>query len=58
MREHGFELMEPKLAAHLFMPNIGGVGRYRRICEEIVAEDYKGFRLQVKSTELSRRRAI
>jgi cyclohexanone monooxygenase len=28
----------------LFMPYIGGVGRYRRICEEIVAEDYKGFR--------------
>ncbi len=27
----------------LFMPYIGGVGRYRKICEEIVAEDYKGF---------------
>jgi len=33
----------------LFMPYIGGVGRYRRICEEIVAEGYKGFRFQVKS---------
>jgi cyclohexanone monooxygenase len=32
----------------LFMPYIGGVGRYRRICEEIVAEGYKGFRFQAK----------
>jgi cyclohexanone monooxygenase len=32
----------------LFMPYIGGVGRYRRICEEIVAEGYKGFPFQAK----------
>ncbi len=27
----------------LFMPYIGGVGTYRKKCEEIVAENYKGF---------------
>ncbi len=31
----------------LFMPYIGGVGQYRKICEQIVAEGYKGFRFQV-----------
>jgi cyclohexanone monooxygenase len=30
----------------IFMPYIAGVGRYRRICEEIVAEGYKGFRFE------------
>ena len=40
------------------MPYIGGVGRYRRICEEIVAEGYKGFRFQAQSPALGRRRAI
>lgn len=30
----------------LFMPYIGGVGRYRKICEEVVAENYKGFQFQ------------
>ena len=30
----------------LFMPYIGGVGRYRRICEDIVADDYRGFRFE------------
>jgi cyclohexanone monooxygenase len=42
----------------LFMPYIGGVGRYRRIREELVAEGYKGFRFQAKSAALARRRAI
>lgn len=27
----------------LFMPYIGGVGTYRKICEEIVADNYRGF---------------
>jgi len=31
------------------MPYIGGVGLYRRICEEIVTEGYKGFRFRAKS---------
>ena len=26
-----------------FMPYIGGVGRYRKKCEEIVANGYQGF---------------
>ena len=30
----------------LFMPYIGGVGRYRRICEDVVADDYRGFRFE------------
>jgi cyclohexanone monooxygenase len=27
----------------IFMPYIAGVGVYRRICEEVAAEGYKGF---------------
>ena len=34
----------------LFMPYIGGVGTYRRKCEEVVAEGYKGFRFESKAT--------
>jgi hypothetical protein len=41
-----------------FMPYIGGVGRCQRVCDEIVAERYKGFRFQAKSTALGRRQAI
>lgn len=33
----------------LFMPYIGGVGVYRKICEDIVAEGYKGFRFEAKT---------
>jgi cation diffusion facilitator CzcD-associated flavoprotein CzcO len=29
----------------VFMPYIGGVGRYRRICAEVAAEGYRGFEL-------------
>ena len=29
----------------LFMPYIAGVGTYRKICEDVVAEGYKGFHL-------------
>ena len=32
----------------LFMPYIGGVGTYRRICEEVVADNYKGFRFEAE----------
>jgi cyclohexanone monooxygenase len=32
----------------LFMPYVGGVGAYRRICEEVVVEGYKGFRFAAK----------
>ena len=41
----------------LFMPYSGG-GRYRRICEEIVAEGYKELRFQAQSAALVRRRVI
>jgi len=30
----------------VFMPYLGGVGRYRRTCEEIAADDYRGFELR------------
>ncbi len=30
----------------LFMPYIAGVGTYRRICEEVVADGYRGFHLE------------
>jgi len=32
----------------LFMPYIGGVGTYRKICEEVVDEGYKGFRFEAE----------
>ena len=36
----------------LFTPYIGGVGRYRKICEEVVAKNYEGFQFQTISNEL------
>ena len=30
----------------LFMPYVGGVGAYREICEEIVANNYRGFKFE------------
>jgi cyclohexanone monooxygenase len=33
----------------LFTPYIGGVGRYRRICEQTVADGYNGFRFETKA---------
>ena len=27
----------------VFMPYLGGVGHYRRICDEVAADDYRGF---------------
>ena len=32
----------------LFMPYIAGVGRYRQICDKVVAEGYKGFRFDTE----------
>ncbi len=32
----------------LFMPYIAGVGTYRKICEEVVANGYRGFRFEPK----------
>ena len=32
----------------LFMPYIGGVGKYRQICEEIVSDGYRGFRFETE----------
>ncbi len=29
----------------VFMPYLGGVGPYRQICDEVVADGYRGFRL-------------
>jgi cyclohexanone monooxygenase len=29
----------------IFMPYVGGVGRYRRICADVAAKQYEGFRL-------------
>eukprot|EP01047_Picozoa_sp_COSAG01_P069743 COSAG01_NODE_10399_length_2176_cov_4.675494_2_plen_259_part_00 len=30
----------------VFMPYVGGVGRYRQICDQVTADDYRGFVLQ------------
>jgi cyclohexanone monooxygenase len=27
----------------VFMPYVGGVGRYREICDEVAADGYRGF---------------
>ena len=27
----------------VFMPYLGGVGNYRRICDKVTADDYRGF---------------
>jgi cyclohexanone monooxygenase len=35
----------------LFMPYIGGVGQYRRICEEVVTKGYDGFKFEVNNTK-------
>lgn len=29
----------------VFMPYVGGVGAYREICDEVVADGYRGFSL-------------
>jgi cyclohexanone monooxygenase len=34
----------------LFMPYIGGVGRYRRTCEEIITDGYRGFHFEAKAS--------
>ena len=33
----------------LFMPYIAGVGTYRKVCEEVVADGYRGFRFQAET---------
>ncbi|MBT4353396.1 MAG: cyclohexanone monooxygenase, partial [Rhodospirillaceae bacterium] len=37
----------------LFTPYIGGVGRYRKICEEIVTQGYKGFKFEIDNTKIA-----
>ena len=35
----------------VFTPYVGGVGRYRQTCDEVVAKGYKGFTLGARPTE-------
>jgi cyclohexanone monooxygenase len=35
----------------VFMPYIGGVGAYRRICDEVAAKGYRGFAMTTAETE-------
>jgi cyclohexanone monooxygenase len=35
----------------IFMPYIGGVGVYRRICDEVAAKDYEGFTMTAMAFE-------
>ena len=37
----------------LFMPYIGGVGVYREICEEIVTDNYRGFKFEKSSHSIA-----
>ncbi|HEV2153451.1 NAD(P)/FAD-dependent oxidoreductase [Bradyrhizobium sp.] len=39
----------------IFMPYIGGVGVYRRICDEVAAKGYEGFSME---TEVQPRKAV
>jgi len=32
----------------IFMPYIGGVGIYRRICDDVAAKGYEGFAMAAK----------
>jgi cyclohexanone monooxygenase len=34
----------------IFMPYIGGVGAYRRICDEVAEKDYRGFAMRREAT--------
>jgi cyclohexanone monooxygenase len=38
----------------VFMPYVGGFDRYRQICEDVAASDYKGFVLKAPVNSLSR----
>jgi cyclohexanone monooxygenase len=33
----------------IFMPYIGGVGVYRRICDEVAAKGYEGFAMEAEA---------
>ena len=35
----------------VFMPYVGGIGNYRRICDEVRADNYRGFHLKSLATE-------
>jgi cation diffusion facilitator CzcD-associated flavoprotein CzcO len=35
----------------VFMPYVGGVGAYRRVCDEVAARDYEGFSLTTATKE-------
>ena len=37
----------------VFMPYIGGVGAYRELCEQVAAEDYRGFRRSPARTRVA-----
>ena len=37
----------------LFMPYIAGVGSYRRTCEEVVADNYRGFHFEAKQQAIA-----
>ena len=34
----------------VFLPYIGGVGAYRDICDEVAADDFRGFRIAARTT--------
>jgi cyclohexanone monooxygenase len=37
----------------IFMPYIGGVGKYRRICEAVVADGYRGFQFHASAARIA-----
>jgi hypothetical protein len=42
----------------VFLPYVGGVGRYREICERVAADGYDGFSLRSTSSTVAGRPEI
>ncbi|WP_216913218.1 flavin-containing monooxygenase [Nocardia noduli] len=42
----------------VFMPYVAGAGRYRAICDEVAADDYRGFTLATATAEAAPRSAV
>ncbi len=43
--------------ARVFMPYVGGIPAYRRVCDEVVAAGYRGFSIRSDGARLPRREA-
>ncbi|WP_216911083.1 flavin-containing monooxygenase [Nocardia noduli] len=44
--------------ARVFMPYVAGAGTYRKICDEVAADDYRGFTLSAATHETDSRSSV